>query len=404
MPAVPDPITHIEAGTPAYRRANLAMFIGGFTTFALLYGPQPILPVLSSEFSLTPARASLSVSAATATLALMLVPASLLSDRYGRTALMKCSLFGSALLCLLLPLAQHFDQLLLLRALLGAAAAGLPAAAMAWIGEEIVAGARGRAMGLYIAGNAFGGMSGRFLAALLTDWGSWQIAFLTLGLLGMLAALLFWKSVPASRHFQPHSIAPRELLASTASLFRDPGLIRLFLASFLLMGSFIALYNYLGFRLLAQPYGLSQVGVGAIFLMYALGTVASAWSGRLVDQIGRRNVLWMTVVATGLGLALTLAQPLAIIIAGVALFTFGFFGAHATASGWVGERARTRRALAAALYLTSYYLGASVIGSLAGFGWAWGQWTGVALMLSGCMLAAILLALQLRRVPPISQG
>lgn len=391
---------YLEAGTPAYRRATLAMCIGGFATFALLYGPQPLLPLLTREFAVSPASASLSVSAGTAAMALLLIPMSLLSDRYGRALLMKLSLLGSALFSLLLPLAGDFGQLLALRALQGVFIAGLPATAMAWLGEEVAPRAQGRAMGLYIAGNALGGMSGRFIAALVAEWSNWQTAFLVLGAMGALAALLFWKSVPASRHFHRRSLKPAALLADLGQILRDPGLSRLILAAFLLMGAFVGLYNYLGFRLHAPPFNLSQTAVGAIFLLYVMGTWASAWSGRLVDRVGRQNVLWLMVMVMGTGLATTLASQLALVILGVALFTFGFFGAHTTASGWVGERARERRALAAALYLTGYYLGASIPGSLAGLAWSWGQWPGVALVLGACVLGVLGLALQLRRLAP----
>lgn len=400
LPPAPSASDYLEAGTPAYRRANLAMFVGGFATFALLYGPQPLLPLLAREFAVSPASASLFVSAGTAALALMLIPMSLLSDRYGRALLMKLSLVCSALLSLLVPLVHSFEQLLVLRALLGVSIAGLPAAAMAWLGEEIAPRAQGQAMGLYIAGNALGGMSGRFIAALVTEWSNWQTAFLVLGVMGALAALLFWQSVPASRHFHSRSLKPAALCADLVQILRDPGLPRLFLTSFLLMGAFVGLYNYLGFRLHEPPFDLSQTAVGAIFLLYVMGTWASAWSGRLVDRVGRRNVLWMMVGVMGTGLATTLANQLLLVILGVALFTFGFFGAHTTASGWVSQRARERRALAAALYLTGYYLGASIPGTLAGLAWSWGQWPGVALVLGGCVLGVLGLALQLRRLAP----
>jgi YNFM family putative membrane transporter len=390
--------SHLEAGTPAYRRANLAMFVAGFATFALLYCPQPLLPLLAHTFAASPAHASLAVSAATAALAVGLIPASLLADRFGRTPLMKFSLIGSAFGALLTPLAQDFTTLVALRALLGIAIAGLPAAAMAWLGEEIAPRAQGRAMGLYIAGNALGGMSGRFIAALVSEACGWRLAFFFLGLVGAGAAWLFWKSVPASRHFVARPVHLAALRADLAGIFRDAGLPRLFLTAFLLMGAFVGLYNYLGFHLQAPPFGLGQTAVGAIFLLYVLGTWASAWSGRLVDRVGRRNVLWLMVVIMGAGLALSLAPRLPIIVLGVALFTFGFFGAHTTASGWVGQRAQTRRALAAALYLTGYYLGASIPASLAGIAWSTHGWPGVACMLGLCVLGVLGIALGLRRL------
>ncbi|MDD3677451.1 MFS transporter, partial [Thauera propionica] len=144
--------------------------------------------------------------------------------------------------------------------------------------------------------------------------------------------------------------------------------------------------------------------IGAIFLLYLVGTWASALSGRLAERYGRRNTLWVMVTVMGSGLALTLASPLWLIIAGVGIFTFGFFAAHALASGWVGRRAGERRALASALYLSSYYLGASVIGSVAGMAWSAGHWTGLTALLGVCVLLTAAVALRLRRLPLAANG
>ena len=386
----------LTPGTAAYRRANLALFLGGWATFALLYGPQPLLPLFAGEFEVSAASASLLVSMATATLALTLIPASLLADRYGRSRMMKGSLVLAVLCALLLPLAETFLQLVVLRGLAGIATAGLPAAAMAWLGDEMSPIARGRAMGLYIAGNALGGMSGRFLAALVADLASWQVAFMFLGLLGLGAAMAFWYLLPPALLFTPRSLRPRALLRDTMLLLRDPGLPWLFLVAFLLMGAFVSFYNYLGFRLSLAPFELGQTAIGALFLLYALGTWSSAASGRLVDRHGPWRVTLAMAGVMGAGLLFSLTVNLSVLIAGVALFTFGFFGVHATASGWVGARSQSRRALASALYLTSYYLGGSIPPLVAGIVWDRGQWPAMVLLLTVLLLFLLGVVLRLR--------
>ncbi|NMG44409.1 MFS transporter [Aromatoleum toluvorans] len=376
------------------------MFVGGFATFALLYAPQPILPRLVSDFAVAPTTASLAVSLGTAALAMMLLPASVLSDRYGRQPLMKTSLALATVIAFATALAADFNQLLVLRMLLGAVLAGLPASAMAWLGEEISPRAQGRAMGLYIAGNALGGMSGRFLVACITDWSSWRIAVATLAVLGLVATIVFWRCLPPSQHFRARDIHPARILADARTLFADAGLRRLFATAFLLMGVFTSLYNYLGFRLHAAPFGLGQSAIGAVFLLYFVGTLSSAWTGRLVDRIGRRAVLWTMILVSSTGLAVTTVDHLPAIVAGVAVFTFGYFGAHTTASGWVGRRAGERRALATAIYLCSYYLGASVIGTLSGLAWESRGWAGVTAALGVCIALAFSTAWRLRKLVP----
>jgi len=377
------------------------MFVGGFTTFATLYATQPILPRLSSEFTVAPTTASLSVAAGTAALAAMLIPASVLSDRYGRGPVMKTALVVAAAVALASAFAADFAQLLVLRVLLGAVLAGLPAAAMAYLGEEVAPAAQGRAMGLYIAGNALGGMSGRFLVATLTDWTSWRIALAALGVLAALAAAVFWHALPRSQHFCRRAVSVPGVIRDATALLADRGQRSLFAIAFLMMGAFTSLYNYLGFRLHLPPFSLGQTAIGAVFLLYFVGTLSSAWTGRLVDRIGRRKVLWSMIVASLAGLGITLSDHLALLILGVGGFTFGYFGAHTAASGWVGRRAGERRALAAALYLCSYYLGASLIGTLSGFAWEHAAWPGVVAALAGAMTLALVAAWHLRKLQPI---
>lgn len=168
----------------------------------------------------------------------MLLPASVLSDRYGRQRLMKASLALATVIAFATAVAADFTQLLVLRMLMGAVLAGLPASAMAWLGEEIAPNAQGRAMGLYIAGNALGGMSGRFLVAGLTDWSSWRIAAAALGVLGLVATLVFWRCLPPSHHFRARSVLPARVLGDIAALLADSGLRRLFAVAFLMMGAF----------------------------------------------------------------------------------------------------------------------------------------------------------------------
>jgi YNFM family putative membrane transporter len=192
------------------------------------------------------------------------------------------------------------------------------------------------------------------------------------------------------------------LLHGLRGHFGDAGLPWLFALSFLLMGCFVSAYNIIGFRLLGAPFGLRQSVVGGISLLYLLGIFSSVWAGRRADRLGRRHVLW-TVMGTMLaGLLLTLAHNLAVIVAGMAIYTFGFFASHSIASSWVGRRARTQQALASALYLCFYYLGSSLVGWLCGVLWEHGGWGGVVALLGVFLGVALLITLRLRRLEPVA--
>ncbi|NED66486.1 MFS transporter, partial [Streptomyces sp. SID10244] len=54
------------------------------TTFMALYYVQALLPQLSDHFGVSPATSALAVSLTTGFLAIAIIPASVLSERYGR--------------------------------------------------------------------------------------------------------------------------------------------------------------------------------------------------------------------------------------------------------------------------------------------------------------------------------
>ena len=397
----PVPRAAIAKGTPAFKRSNRALFFGGFSTFSLLYCVQPLMPVLSHEFHLTPAQSSWSLSVSSGLLAISLVLLSAVSDRYGRKPLMVASMFSAAILTILSAFAQDYAQLLAIRAMLGVALGGMPAVAMAYLGEEIEGPSLGLSMGLYIAGSAFGGMSGRLIASMLSDFLSWRWALGVLGVAGVLAAAEFWRSLPASNNFVPSTKGWKALPHAVRQHFSDRGLPWLFCLAFVLMGCFVSLYNYIGYRLLAAPFGLRQSTVGLLAFLYLIGIFSSVWAGRLVDRLGRRGVLWimLSVMLTGIGL--TLFDYLPSIVLGMALATFGFFASHSIASSWVSRRARAPQALASAFYLLFYYLGSSLIGSASGMMWGFDGWTGVVAMLGVCLGGGVLIALKLRHLQPL---
>jgi YNFM family putative membrane transporter len=170
------------------------------------------------------------------------------------------------------------------------------------------------------------------------------------------------------------------------------------------MGVFVSLYNYAGFRLMAVPYSLSHAAVGAIFLLYLLGSMGSAWFGGVAGRMGRRRIFWVPVVLLIAGVALTAAQPLALVIAGIGVATIGFFGAHSIASAWVGRRALGQRGQAAAMYLFFYYAGSSVLGSVGGIAWTRWGWPGIAWFCTTLGAVALAIGFLLRTVPPLPEN
>jgi MFS transporter, YNFM family, putative membrane transport protein len=388
----------VSSGTKRYRQINLAFFAAGFVTFITLYDVQPLLPVFSKEFGLPAALGSLPLSLTTCALAVTMLFAGTVSETFGRKQVMVTSLVLTSALALGTSLTSSFPALLTLRLLQGIALAGLPAIAMAYLSEEIAPASLGSAIGLYISGNAIGGMTGRIFTAAMTEWVSWRAALGCIGVFCLLLSLFFARSLPPSSNFTRRPFAVRYLFSSLFKQLQDPALLYLYGISFLVMGAFVTLYNYITFRLLAPPYSLSHTSVSWIFLVYLLGSFSSSMVGRQVEIFGRKRMLYLTVSTMILGVLVTLSRDIATIVVGIALLTCGFFGSHTIASSWVGSRARSARAQAASLYLFSYYLGSSVSGTAGGLFWASYGWEGVVCLILVLLAAGICCVKRLSRI------
>lgn len=388
---------YIQKGTRAFHKANWALFLAGFITFANLYVTQPLLPTFSEAFHVSPAVASLSLSVTTFALAVSLIIVSSLSEAWGRKSLMTISIFAASVLTLALAFSPNFETILVLRVVQGIVFAGLPAIAMAYLGEEMEPASLGVAMGLYISGNSVGGLSGRVIIGTLTDHYNWHTGMMVLGGISLLVSLLFVWMLPSSKHFSARPLQLKALTKTLLQHLRDPSMLCLYGMGFLLMGSFVTLYNYIGFKLMAPPYNLSATIVGWIFVIYLVGTFSSAWFGSLADRYGRQRMLLLAIAIMLAGAIVTLNGLLTLKIIGITVFTFGFFAAHSIASGWVSKRASHDKAQASSLYLFFYYFGSSVGGTVGGFFWMKYGWMGVIVMIALFLFIACVLSFLLKR-------
>ncbi|WP_019973242.1 MFS transporter [Mycobacterium sp. 141] len=384
-------------GSADYRRLLTALFCAGVATFAQLYSPQAVLPLIAHDLGTGAAGTALAISTATIGLAVGVIPWAALADRIGRVQAMTISVTAAAVLGLLVPLSPTFHLLLTGRFLEGLAVAGVPAIAVAYLTEEINAGHAARAAGTYVAGTTIGGLSGRLITGPIAEHFGWRVGVLTVAVLCGLAAFAFAKLAPPAQGFTP-ARSHRELGPRLWANLRSPRQLVLYAQGFLLMGGFIAIYNFLGFRLIAAPFHLPQTVVSLVFLAYLAGTWASARAGAEATRFGRRTVLLAAIATMIVGVAITLSDNLAAVLAGLVIATAGFFGAHAILSGWVGTAAAPEgKAQASSLYNLFYYGGSSAIGWFGGVAFDAVGWPAVAALVIGLAVVAGLLACTLNR-------
>lgn len=397
-----EPWTGHARGSRGYRGVLIGLAAAGVATFAQLYSLQGVLPGLAADLDISASSAALTVSAATLGLAAAVIPWSAAADRFGRLPVMRLAILAAVVLGLAVPFSPNLPVLLALRFIEGAAMGGIPAVALAYLSEEVSRVHAAVAAGSYVSGTTLGGLAGRIVAAPLSDAANWRVGVGAVSILAAAAAVVFLLTAPKQQGFSPlrRSDPGPGLGGRLLAKLRDPRQVSLYLQGFLLMGGFVAVYNYLGFRLGEAPFSLPQSVASSLFLAYLAGTwssrAAGTLAGRLAAHGGRRTVLLGSIAVMAAGLALTLAAWLPAVVLGLVVFTGGFFAAHSIASGWAPFLASTGRAQASSLYNLFYYAGSSLLGWIGGFFfqlWGWAGlsgFVGVLLAVAAAVAAGVL--------------
>lgn len=395
-----EPFTGHAPGSPLYRRLIVGLFFAGIATFAQLYSTQAVLPQIAADLTVSPATAALTVSATTLGLAAAVIPWSIVADRIGRIPAMTIGVLAATALGLCAPLSGEIGLFLVLRVAEGIALGAVPAVALAYLSEEVRPRFAAAAAGSYIAGTTVGGLLGRIVSGVVGEFAGWRIGIWTVAIVCALAAVLFLLLTPKAQGFVPRRFDDQGpgILARLASSLRSPQLLALYAQGFLLMGAFVAVYNYLGFHLSEAPFLLPAWVVTLLFLAYLAGTLSSPWAGSLASRFGRFPVLLASILVTACGALLMLIPSTPQVLGGLLLFTAGFFGAHAVASGWTPVAATPHtRAQASSLYYFGYYAGSSLFGWALGLVFAGASWTWfVLLIVAMCAASAAIATLGLR--------
>lgn len=384
---------YVEIGSRAHRRASVSMLLGSVVTFAVLYSPQPLLRLFSTEYHVAPATASSSISLSTIALAFGMLFVSALSNAWGRKGVMSVSLVLTSILAILSGLVRNFDLFLALRFMEGISIAGFPAVAMAYLNEEFAPQGIGRVIGVYVAGTAIGGFAGRILMGALTDIFNWHVAMMLLGIGSLICSVWFWLYLPESNNFCSKKVSVPQWVSSMKKSLFNKNLLYMYATGFLFMGVYTTILNYIGYPLTEAPYYLSQTVVGFLFVVNLIGTWSSVWFGKLADHHSRRHVLGSAIAIFLIGTLLTTNGYLWIKIIGVAVVVFGFFAGHSVASGWIGVLALNEyKAEASSFYLLFYYSGSSVVGWSSGFFLDRFGWNGLIYYLCALLVVAVLVS------------
>ncbi|HZG74160.1 MAG TPA: MFS transporter [Chondromyces sp.] len=357
-----------------------ALICASLISFANLYFVQPMMPLFVRNFSISTAEASLSLSLAVLAMMAGLLLFGFLSDRFGRRRIMDIGLALSILPIILMPFVPSFQLFLVLRIVQGFFIACIPAAAIAYVSEEVAKQSVSIGIMLYIAANGIGGMMGRVFIGYLSDHSGWRFALFGLLAADILLFLLYIWWIAPSRYFVPSQEPFKKDMIGMLTHLKSGLLIPLFLAGIMLQMAFTGVWTYLPFYLHAAPYEWSMKAISLTYFAYVAGVTGSVLAGRLSQNFLKTNLLliggaffllgtWMTVMGSGVA-----------IVVGLACNCLGFFVTHSLMTAIVNERAKHHKGGASSLYLFSYYFGVAAGGTLTAFIWENIGWMGVVLL------------------------
>jgi YNFM family putative membrane transporter len=370
-----------------------AIWLCGFCPFLAVYATQPLLPTLAKIFLASENDVSLTITATTLAVAITAPFIGLLSDAVGRKVVIVGAIFGLSVPMALAATSTSLDQLVIWRFVQGLFIPGIFSIALAYIGEEWEGKNRGLATAAYISGNVFGSVSGRVVSGLVATYAGWHMSFIALAGLLLLGGVGVWILLPRSQNFVPHRDM-RSGLRAMAAHFKNRQLLAVCAIGFNTLFVFVGVFTYITFHLSTQPFSLSTAALGLMFLLNLFGAVVTPFAGRWMDRVGYRTGLCSALLASALGVALTLTSSLVIVFFGLALVSMGVFVANSAASSQLGRITGKARSSAAGLYVCSYYVGGSVGAVAPGFAYAWGGWWACVSLILLIMLVSAIIALR----------
>jgi len=247
----------------------------------------PVIPLYATELGASVSQVGVIVATISYVTAFFLIPFGMLSDRFGRQKLLVGGLAVFTLAPLLYPLANNPEQLILVRAIHGLAAAAFLPTAIALVVDLTPETKRGTAIGWYTASLQLGLMAGPITGGFLTSQFGFDAAFYGCAAISFIGLVLAFSRLRAIAH-QP-AVIPVESSSSWRWL-GQPLAIAVLLAPLLVavgsgtIGSYIPLYG--------MGFGMTETDAGAIITaVYASSAALRAPAGRLADRVDRKLLL-----------------------------------------------------------------------------------------------------------------
>jgi len=371
----------------------LKITIGLIGVFAFLqvYSIQAILPVLMADFSATEVQAGMVVGATILAIAIMSPFLGMLSDAVGRKSFVVGALLFLTLPTALIAQSTTIEWIGLWRFLQGLSVPGITVVTIAYIGEEFEGRAVTELMSFYVSGSVLGGFMGRFLLGHLHELIGWRAGYYVMAAMTLLGALWVTKMLPVSRQFVANPNF-RSAIQTLGSHLVNRYVVTACLLGACVLFSLVGCFTFINLYLADTPYHLGTGALANIFAVYLIGVIITPLSTILLRRFGSARTIIVAVIISMLGVLLTLATPLWLIVIGLGVMSSGVFVTQSATISYIAVNVKQGRSLASGLYYLFYYAGGTVGAWLCSLAYAYGQWQFTVWLLLFVQVLALLIA------------
>lgn len=368
--------------------------------FFVLYAPQPLLSLFSSEFNVSPALAGSLMSVTMLPLAIAPLVYGLFLAKQNPLIILRIAMFILGVSCILFTVAPSFELLLLVRFIQGLTLPAALTAMTSFIGIRYSADALQKNMTLYIGSTIAGGYFGRVLAALFSDVWHWQSFYYVISIVLIGLAI---------------SIKPTGFVVSNQSALtpltyikqlKDAAVLKLYGAVFCMFFCFAALLNYLPFILQNTFLITNTRDIGLVYSGYLIGALASIATPWLAKKVPSAwHLLAAVFIVYNLSIVLLISQQLSVFLIAFTLFCAAMFVIHSSAAPLVNKISKAPASVTNGGYVSFYYSGGTLGSLLPGIVYQHsGQTAFMLCLLSVCFIGLVLVTLGYREGKNITRG
>ncbi|CAN7333935.1 MFS transporter [Acidovorax sp. LjRoot118] len=344
--------------------------VAAFSSMASMRVCDPMLVTLSQEFHVTTGDASAVIAAFAVAYGVLQLFYGPLGDRFGKVRVIIGATFACAVFSAVTALAPTLPVLVVSRAFMGAAAAGIIPLSMAWIGDSVAYEQRQETLARLMVATVSGMMAGQWFGGFAVEALGWRWAFAVLSVLFLTAATMLLRQMRATvagaaaagdHPAEPAAFSLPAYLATTGRLLRMPR-VRWVLA-------IVAVEGALGFGTMAfvparmvDGFGLSASAAGGVMVLYGVGgLVYSLMARRWLALLGEKGLALLGAMMIAVGLLLLAWAPVVhLAVVGCFCAGLGFYMLHNTLQVQATQMAPEARGTAVTLFACLLFLGQSV--------------------------------------------